>query len=126
MPITAKYIIYDSFQITGHGIVFAGTIMEGDISRGDIIEFEAMNFIYQREIVVIEEMTFSQPSKVNTGLLIKCDSEEEIMLLKNWKPEREVAVIYRNAVAKKGMANAERNSLKRRWAWLRRIFAFEK
>ncbi|MGZ4034171.1 MAG: hypothetical protein ACXVP4_04850, partial [Bacteroidia bacterium] len=87
---TAKYLIADTFKITGRGIVFAGYITEGTVSIGDTIEFTVLSTLFQRRIIGVEGITKSQPDKVNTGLLIKCDCDSEIDELRNWKPNNNV------------------------------------
>ncbi|WP_079689756.1 hypothetical protein [Ohtaekwangia koreensis] len=74
----AKYIITDTFKITGRGLVLTGYISEGTIFIGDTIEFSALNKIRKRRIVGIEGMREAQSIKVNTGLLIQCESDDEI------------------------------------------------
>ncbi len=92
---TAMYLIADSFKITGRGIVLAGYITEGIVSKGDTIEFIAFSTLFQRRIVAIEGFTKSQPDKVNTGLVIECLNDAEIDVLKDWKPDNFVATIYK-------------------------------
>ena len=75
---TAKYQIADTFKITGRGLVFAGQIIDGQISLGDYIDFPFKNELRRRKITGIEGMTTAHPEKVNTGLLIKCNNPEEI------------------------------------------------
>jgi hypothetical protein len=101
---TAKYLIADTFKITGRGLVFAGYIKDGLISIGDTIEFVALSSIFQRRIIGIEGITKSHPDKVNTGLLIKCDSEAEIDELRNWKPDNVVATIYKTETTENNLA----------------------
>lgn len=95
--ITAKYSIADTFKITGRGIVFAGYISEGIISIGDTIEFTAFSTLRQRRIVGIEGIRKSQPDQVNTGLLIECNNPYEIDELRNWKPDKIEAVVYKTS-----------------------------
>lgn len=92
---TAMYLIADSFKITGRGLVVAGYITEGIVSKGDTIEFIAFSNLFQRRIVAIEGVTKSQPDKVNTGLVIECLNDAEIDELKDWKPDNFVATIYK-------------------------------
>jgi translation elongation factor EF-Tu-like GTPase len=94
-PITAKYLIIDTFKIPGRGIVFAGYITEGSVLIGDIIEFSAFHTLRHRPVTGIEGIAHSQANKINTGLLIKCNSEEEIEELRNWNPEKTRAIIYK-------------------------------
>jgi hypothetical protein len=106
---TAKYCIADTFKITGRGLVFAGYITEGLFSIGDTIEFVALSSIFQRKIIGIEGIRKSQPDKVNTGLLIKCDKEAEIDKLKNWKPDNIVATIYKSETSENNLAATNSN-----------------
>lgn len=92
---TAKYLIADSFKITGRGLVLAGYIKEGLVSKGDTIEFIAFSTLFQRKINAIEGITKSQPDKVNTGLVIECLNDAEIDELKDWRPDNFVATIYK-------------------------------
>ncbi|WP_028981126.1 hypothetical protein [Sporocytophaga myxococcoides] len=91
---TAKYIIADTFKISGRGLVFAGYITEGFVSIGDTVEFIVFSTLYQRRIIGIEGITKPQPDKINTGLLIECYNDVEIDELRNWRPDNVVAVIY--------------------------------
>jgi hypothetical protein len=97
---TAKYIIADTFKISGRGLVFAGYITEGLVSIGDTIEFIVFSTLFQRRIIGIEGITKSQPDKINTGLLIECYNDDEIDELRNWKPDNVVAVVYASSALK--------------------------
>lgn len=92
---TAKYFIANTFKINRRGLVFAGYITEGFVSIGDTIEFTALSTLYHRKIIGVEGITKSQPDKINTGLLIMCDNDEEIDELVNWRPDNIVAIIYK-------------------------------
>ncbi|MEO8148226.1 MAG: hypothetical protein ABI723_11335 [Bacteroidia bacterium] len=94
--LTAKYIIAETFKMAGRGVVFAGYIDEGIVSIGDIIEFNAFDMLRQRKIIGVEGLTISQSNKINTGLLIKCENEIEMDELRNWKPNNQVAIIYKS------------------------------
>ncbi|MFN7495045.1 MAG: hypothetical protein ACK5RG_19155 [Cyclobacteriaceae bacterium] len=106
----AKYIIENTFKITGRGIVFAGYITEGLVSVGDMIEFTAFSTLYQRKIMGVEGITKSQPDKINTGLLIKCGNDAEMDELKNWKPENTMAIIYKREMTENDQV-ATKNTL---------------
>jgi len=95
---TAKFLIADTFKITGRGLVFAGCITEGSIFSGDIIEFTAFNLIRHRKIIGVEGVRSIQPTKINAGLLIKCENESEIDELRNWSPNNEVALIFKSEI----------------------------
>ena len=71
-----------AFIITGRGLVFAGTIISGVIHCGDFIVILKDNMILKREITGIEFMRTTSRDK--TGILIKCESEEEMKELRNW------------------------------------------
>ena len=101
---TAKYLIADTFKITGRGLVFAGYITDGLVSIGDTIEFVALSSMFQRRIIGIEGITKSQPDKINTGLLIKCNNEAEIDELRNWKPGNIIAIIYKTETSENNLA----------------------
>ncbi len=90
---TAQYVIAETFKITGRGLVFAGHITDGVISIGDTIEFVAKNKLYQRKIIGLEIVRKLQPSKVNAGLLIECENEEEIDKLRVWYPNNCLATV---------------------------------
>ena len=92
---TAKYQIADTFKITGRGLVFAGQILEGQISHGDFIEFPFKNELRRRKIIGIEGMTTAHPEKVNTGLLIKCESPDEIDEIRNSPLKNILTSIYK-------------------------------
>lgn len=91
----ATYQISDTFKITGRGIVFAGFILDGVVSIGDCIEFSTEDKILKRKITGVEGITFSQPNRVNTGLLIECENEQEIEELRNWEPQNTTATILK-------------------------------
>jgi hypothetical protein len=118
---TAKYLIADTFKINGRGLVFAGYITEGLVSIGDTIEFAALNTLLQRRIIGIEGITKSLPDKVNTGLLIKCNNDEEIDELRNWKPDKVVAVIYKTGAIEKNLA-ATNSMPKAGRTWWQKLF----
>lgn len=91
----ATYNITDTFLITGRGIVFSGYILEGAISLGGYIEFRVLEKVLKRKIIGIEGITYAQPNKANTGLLIQCESEAEMEALRNWEPNDTVALIWK-------------------------------
>ncbi|TCI91797.1 hypothetical protein [Tenacibaculum sp. M341] len=93
--IKAKYQISDTFNITGRGIVFAGVILEGEISIGDYIEFNVFDKVFKRKIIGIEGIASSQITKMNTGLLIQCTDDKEIQELRKWTPKDIVGFVYR-------------------------------
>lgn len=118
----AKYIIADTFKITGRGIVFAGYITEGLVSVGDTIEFIAFSTLYQRKIIGVEGITKSQPDKVNTGLLIKCRNAAEIDELKNWKPENIEAIIYKTEVTENNQVSIKNPLPQTGRTWWQKLF----
>lgn len=122
---SGKYLITDTFIITGRGLVFAGYITEGLVSVGDTIEFTASSTLLQRRIVGVEGITKSQLDKVNTGLLIKCSNDAEIDELINWKPENEVATIYKKGTTKKNLAATNSTLTKAGRSWLQKLFGSE-
>jgi translation elongation factor EF-Tu-like GTPase len=92
--VTAKYIIKDTFKITGRELVLTGHIEEGVIYLGDYIEFTAFDKGRKRRITGIEGITKATADKTNTGgLLIKCEDENEIDELRTWRPNADVGVI---------------------------------
>lgn len=121
----AKYLIADTFKITGRGLVFAGYITDGLVSIGDRIEFVALSSIFQRRIIGIEGITKTQPDKVNTGLLIKCDNEAEIDELRNWKPDNVVVTIYKTETTDNNLAATNSTLPKAGRTWLQKLFGFE-
>lgn len=92
---TAKYIIKDTFKITGRGLVFSGHIDDGVIHLGDYIEFRAFDKGRKRRITGIEGTNKATPDKTNTGLLIKCEDENEIDELRTWRPDGDIGLISR-------------------------------
>ncbi|MEM9982589.1 MAG: hypothetical protein AAF734_08840 [Bacteroidota bacterium] len=93
----AQYQIIDTFTITGRGLVLAGLILDGIVSVGDYIAFSAFGKTFKRKIIGVEGLTSSQPSEVNTGLLIKCLDEREVATLRNWTPQNTIAIIYQQS-----------------------------
>lgn len=90
----AKFQIESVFEITGRGLVFAGRILDGLVSRGNQVEFKLNNNLLRRKITGIEEITHTNSEKVNFGLLIKCHSKEEIKKIKDSKEILSVVNIY--------------------------------
>ncbi len=121
---TAKYLIADTFKITGRGLVFVGFITDGLVRIGDTIEFTALNTLFLRRIIGIEEITKSKLDKVNTGLLIKCNSEMEIDVLSNWRPDNVVAVIYQTLTTEKNLAATNSNLPKAGRSWWQKLFSY--
>ncbi|WP_412983985.1 hypothetical protein [Pontimicrobium sp. IMCC45349] len=83
----ARYHIDDKFIITGRGLVFTGHIIEGVINIGDYIEFSFNGNLIRRRIIGINAVRNSMHSKgvfdkLNTGVLIKCQSEEEMKMIR--------------------------------------------
>jgi len=97
--ITAKYLIADTFRITGRGLVLVGYIMEGLVSFSDTIEFTANDTLRQRRILGIAGMRKTPPDEVNTAMLIQCINEVEIEELRNWQPDKTEAIIYKTSNA---------------------------
>ena len=89
----ARYIIHDTFKITGRGIVFAGRIESGTISIGEFIEFQANNRTWKRKITGVDFIRHKPENEVNLGLLIQCENDEEIGELRNWRPNREIGIV---------------------------------
>ena len=92
--IKAKFELFSAFKISGRGLVLGGHILEGHISNGDWIEFLINNQSLRRKIKSVEDVRSSDPEKFNTGLLIVCDSEEEIEMICNAQLKHITALIY--------------------------------
>lgn len=93
-PVNARFAIANTFKITGRGIVFAGYPTQGNISVGDTIEFEIYEYVRQRMITGVELFRTVSRNTATTGLLIRCNSEDEIEELRNWNPRDVAAVVY--------------------------------
>lgn len=90
----ARYIIADTFKITGRGLVLIGYIDEGIIASGNTIELVVNDMIRHRKITSVESSRNRQNHKLNTGLLVKCIDDNEITELKEWRPNNEPALIF--------------------------------
>ncbi len=92
----AKYYISDKFIITGRGLIFAGHILEGQISLGNLIRFSIDSQVMLREIKGIEHsiQSIGVFDKMNTGLLIGCTHEEEIQQIRNSNLKDIEAIIF--------------------------------
>lgn len=90
----AVYNIKDTFKITGRGLVFAGTIVDGNFNTGDYIAFSADKQLKIRKIKAIELVHSIQRNPSNAGLMIQCENETEIDELRAWRPFNEIACIY--------------------------------
>ncbi len=91
----AKYIIKDTFKIRGRGLVLAGYIEQGVIYVGDYIEFNALDKKRKRKITEVAGTTEANQDKTNTGLLIKCEDDNEIEELRTWTPNGDVGIILK-------------------------------
>lgn len=92
--IKAIYAIEDTFKITGRGLVFAGKLIEGNMSAGDRIVFTAGQQLMDRKIQGVQMAGRGSMDLSKVGLLIQCGNESEIEELRNWRPFNEVACIY--------------------------------
>ena len=99
--VKAKYTVIDTFKITGRGLVLFGDLNEGFILTGYIIEFTALSYLRLREITGIDMVRNYNSSNETMGLLIKCNNDDEIEELRNWKPENITATIYQAGVINK-------------------------
>lgn len=90
----ARYIITDTFKITGRGLVLTGYIDEGIIATGNTIELVVNDIIRHRKITGIESTRNRHNHKINTGLLIKCIDDNEVKELREWSPNNEPALIF--------------------------------
>jgi hypothetical protein len=86
--ISATFNAECSFLITGRGLMFAGDILSGTISRGDTIILQEDPDSFHKEIIGIEFGT-----NAKTGLLIKCENLEEQQALRQWEIEGKVFLI---------------------------------
>jgi translation elongation factor EF-Tu-like GTPase len=91
---SAKYQIEETFRINGRGIVLAGIILDGTINIENYIQFEYQGNKILRKITGIEGIS-SHSEKLNTGILIECINEEEIMKLTNWKPKKVLGLVFK-------------------------------
>jgi translation elongation factor EF-Tu-like GTPase len=90
-----RFEIYDTFKISGRGIVLAGTILEGVINLGDFIRFDFDGQIIDRKITGIDAAMRTKEGKPKAGILIECNNELEIDDLRNWNPNLTIGEIYR-------------------------------
>jgi len=93
---TAKFIIKETFKITGRGFVLAGSIDAGEISVGDFIVFNAFNKKVKRKIIGVNGIRNSNPDQTNTGLLIQCENESEIDELRQWQPKDSIGLVTKD------------------------------
>jgi len=89
----AKYKISSTFKITGRGIVFAGTILEGTIHTGDYILFEFKGQLIEKKITGIDTRHMTDQNKPNAGILLTSKDQEEIEAFLNWDPQMTVGRI---------------------------------
>lgn len=92
--IKAIYAIEDTFKITGRGLVFAGKLVEGNMSAGDRIVFTAGKQLMDRKIQGVQMTGRGSMDLSKVGLLIKCENEAEIDELRAWRPFNEIARVY--------------------------------
>lgn len=113
--IKAKYLIADTFKITGRGLVLSGQILEGVISTGDTIEFPAEYYLRQRRIIGVEGIRKSPPDEINTGILIRCKNDAEIDELRNWKSNNTVAIVYETLEAINDQIHTDSPQVELKW-----------
>lgn len=92
----AKYQIEETFKITDRGIVFTGTILDGEFTEiriGNWLTFQFNNEIIERKIIGIDAMRATS-EKPNIGILIKCIDANEIEALQNWNPKATIAKVF--------------------------------
>lgn len=89
-----KFYIEDVFELTGRGIVLAGRIIDGIISKGNQVEFNIENKFLRREIIGIEGIRHPNPETVNVGLVIKCLNEQENNKVKDTREILSTVYIY--------------------------------
>ena len=90
-------ILNDVFKITGRGLVLTGHLEEVVINSGDVIDFTAFGYIFQRKIICIDfPRTSLLLDKPLVGLLIKCKDEFEIENLRKWNFDNQPAVIFKS------------------------------
>ncbi|MBC7864191.1 MAG: hypothetical protein IAF38_14535 [Bacteroidia bacterium] len=80
----ARFQIEDIFKITGRGIVLAGKIIEGEINTGDIIELKINGEIKTRQICGLEMFGRTMDTS-KFAVLIRTESEEEVIELRAWQ-----------------------------------------
>lgn len=90
-----KYIIQNIFKIKGRGLVLAGYIEHGAIYVGDYIEFNALDKRRKRKITEVVGTTEANQDKTNTGLLIKCEGDNEMEELRTWRPNDDIGIILK-------------------------------
>lgn len=79
----AKFEITSIFRITGRGVVFAGLIKEGVVSKGNCVKINSSSTEY---IINAIEFIDGNSQKMNVGLVIAAlDSEIETLL--NTEPQ---------------------------------------
>jgi len=113
----AKYFIADTFKITGRGLVFAGHIIEGEVSPGDILEFTAFDTVIYRKIIGVDYSRTPGALKENVGILIRCESEDEIDKLRNTKQNNQVALIFKSETPDMNMPQKTVSIPKVKRAW---------
>lgn len=92
---TSKYFIFDTFKLTGRGLGFCGYIVKGAIAVGDIMQFTSFDTEIQKTITGIDGGVRSQNPLINMVILVKCQNEAEIDKILTWRPNNEVALIFK-------------------------------
>lgn len=92
----ATFRISDTFRITGRGLVLAGEIQNGEISNDDLIEFQTDSTVLCRKIKSVEFIYGRNLPPGYLGLIIDCESENEIEDLRNWSPKGAIGTIKSN------------------------------
>ena len=90
----AVFNITHSFKVEGPALMLTGHLIDGEVSSHQHIEFVAENQFRLRRITGVQVLKGSNPDHPGRGLLIRCESEEELEELCNWQPFNEVAIVY--------------------------------
>lgn len=92
--LTAVFNITHTFKVAGPAVMLAGNIIEGKIASDQHIEFVAENRFRLRRITDVQILKGIHLADPARGLLILCESEEEMEELCSWQPFNEVAIVY--------------------------------
>ncbi|UTW62671.1 hypothetical protein KFE98_00505 [bacterium SCSIO 12741] len=91
--IKGQFEIHEPFIITGRGLTFAGIVLQGEVNQGDVLQFDINGESLKRMITGVDMgMRLPKENRL-TGLLIRCENEEEMKALRAWNPNKARASI---------------------------------
>jgi hypothetical protein len=72
-----KFEIFGTFSITGRGIVFVGTVLQGSISLGGFIRFNFNETTFTKRVIGIDSEMRVPENIPKTGIVLECEDKKK-------------------------------------------------